>query len=323
MFAFLTQRLENEANLSTGEAIVALEQRFRAERIGTYCVARNTKDPYRSCNYHKEPTPFHLYLVVDEKVKAKQEWRKQGCRTRTENLQRLLRCGFLENATEAATKERRMNAVKLPFDLKPLEGETAVRLFDSNSIAYHVQEASETVQVRNKCLQHASAARRGVLSEALSFTGVQVARTSVLVQQWPQTRIALEKQMRERLPIAESAKAEKYKCIREQLIPIGYQLLGVTREPPHVADDSVDGRRYALFDMYAVTERKYHVSFNDMEYAWYQKAKAAASIEQDEAYLRALLAEKTGVEDASEMNGLNFSNVHRHVHLMDRGPKPL
>ena len=382
VFSFLLFRLQTEAGLTTGAAIAELEQKFRADQMQTHCVALKTVEPYQSCTFDKQPTKFHLFLVADSKAHVRDEYRRQGISNARQNAERLLLCGFLENATEAALKERRMKAVSLPSDLDctTLGYE---RCFDIPSLSYYAPSQKDAIELRNKCLEHAAASRSGVLSDALSLTGVQMARTSVPLEKWARTKEALLKQMKERMPIAETARAavdpkiqfdemkkaqdilcEKRRvksgkeesvptkeeiaeekeildaiqrrlqeeadsktCIREQLLPVGYQLLGVTCEPPRVADEKISPEtKYALFDLYSVTERKYHVSFTDEEFKWLEEVRSATAKEEDDneiTLFRQLLSKKIGSESTKEMEGITFENARRHVHIVGRGPMPL
>ncbi len=391
VYSFLLHRLQSEASLTTGNAIYELEQQFRKEQMLTHCVARKTVEPYQSCTFDKQKTAYHLFLVTDTKAHVKEEMKKQGSNSMKENTERLKECGFLENVTEAVAKEKRLKAVKLPSDLdqKTLAPE---RLFDVNSLTYYATDSAKALELRNNCLQHASASLQGVLSEALSFSGLQVARTSVPLEKWQRTKDAMQHQMKNRLPIAETVKAaidtkkmvaalkkvqtaeierclalnqsarekgeegkimipsqieevvakrvqeeqeaiqkeEDLKtCIREQFLPIGYQLLGVTKQPPHLSSEEKgveEGKElFALFDLYAVCERKYHVSFTDEEYAWLQEAKSRIEDDDDENVMkfRQMLFQKTKVESEKEMEGINFANAKRHVHIVGRGPMPL
>lgn len=380
VFSFLMHRLDTEANLTTGTAIFELEHMFRSSLMNTHCVARKTVDPYRSCAYDKQPTPYHLFLIPDSRAHVREEYHRQGTTSPTQNLERLQQCGFLENATEAVAKERRMKAVRLPDDLDTTTLEHQ-RLFDVPSLSYFARDADDALSLRNKCLQHASASQQGVVSDALSFSGLQVVRTSVPIEMWQKTRDAIRNQMRERLAIAESKKAaidpkiqvdvlkkvqeqvrkdaaaagktqkesdnlvlsamqeaqqamqreaDARTCIKECLIPVGYQLLGATREPPHVRDGEQDDRQqvFALFELYCVTERKYHIAMDDAEYNWLcaEKAKYDGNNPDDrktvsESQLRAMLAKKVDA-DVGEMNGITFANLRRHVHIEGRGAMP-
>lgn len=372
VFSFLLFRLQNEANLSTGDAVAQLEQQFRANQMGTYCVARKTVEPYVSCAFDKQPTLYHLILVTDTKAHVREEYRRQGTSSAAQNMERLKQCGFLENATEAATKEKRLKAVHVPSDLNKQIVLPPERSFDVASLKYYAHNDQEALELRNKCLEHASASREGVLSDALSFSGLSAVRTSVPYEQWPRTKQVLQKQTVERLPIAETAKAaidpkvqvqrleelqkrapggvlsaadleearkamqreaDAKTCIREQLIPIGYQLIGATREPPHAQNERIaEDRFYALFDLYCLTERKYHFALSDEEYDWLQRAKQENKKEEndDDAVrednvrrLRKMVAQKAMVNDEKEMDGITFENVRRHVHIVERGATPL
>lgn len=357
VFTYLLNRLKTVPNLTTGEAIVDLEKRFRKTKANTWCIARKTTLPYVSCNFRKEPTQYHLYLVVDTKARAKKQLAKNGWSNAAQNQLFLQQCGFLENAEEAAIKEKRMQAVRLPNDLEHVESEHNA-IFDADSARYYAENEKEADEILQKCQVHSECAKRGQYSEILSFTGVQVARTSVPIDVWNTTAQALYKQMTNRLPIAESTEQNKntqrkdnVRCVREQLIPIGYQLLGYTtreelleRKSDDNDDDGGDDdkdreddgknssaaqkvsqTKFALFDFYAVTERKYHVEFSDKDYEWWSDIvqRREHESEKNVKQLQALLLEKTGVADAKEMSGINFENVRRHVHLLNRGPTPL
>lgn len=365
VFSFLLFRLQNEANLATGEAVAQLEEKFRTNQMGTYCVARKTVEPYLSCAFDKQQTPYHLFLVTDTKAHVREEYRKQGTSSAAQNMERLKQCGFLENATEAATKEKRLKAVRLPADLNTTSSALAPeRSFDVASLKYYSHNDQEALELRNKCLEHASASREGVLSDALSFSGLSAVRTSVPLEQWSRTKLALQKQTAGRLPIAETAKAavdpkvqlqrleelqkrapggvlsaaefeaaqkamqreeDAKTFIREQLIPVGYQLIGATREPPHVQSDKIAPERfYALFDLYCLTERKYHFALSDDEYEWLLRAKESEEgKEEKEKQLRKLVAEKAMISDEKELDGITFENIRRHVHIIGRGATPL
>lgn len=368
VFTYLLHRLRTVPHLTTGDAIVELEKRFRKAKANTWCIARKTVSPYVSCTFAKEPTLYHLYLVVDTKARAKKQLAKHGWSSAAQNEQHLKQCGFLDNAEEAAIKERRMQAVRLPDDLEPVDA-TQGAIFDADSLSYYAKNEKEATEILEKCKAHSVSARRGEYSDILAQTGVQVARTTVPVEMWTQTAHAMDRQIRQRLPIAESTEENKntkrddnVRCVREQLIPIGYQLLGYTSKDELVVGKSLpseqsksekqddndnesgdtendvdkdiqneNGRsesdtpsKCALFDLYAITERKYHVQFSALQYEWVSDIIRNREFNQEKNVkrLQSLLLEITGVADPKEMAGINFENVRRHVHLQNRGPTP-
>lgn len=291
-FAFLMHTLDANRSMSTGAAIVGLEQRLRAENRNTYCIARRTEAPLRSRTYAGEATFYHLYFTCKRKAEAKRERDEIGG-GRAENLRRLAQCGFLERYTADEEAEQRRRAVALPDDLV----ECTEATFDETSVAQYCNlllGAIDATTLMRQLRQHAEAVRRGQPSSVLKGSGVQVLRTSVPLEQWTKTRAALCTSIAQQVPMAEATAG----AVRNRLVPIGFQTIGQS----HATDDTC-----MLFDLYLVQMSKFIVPLSDEQRRWLLDGDSA-----DDAAVRSLVSSLTGTR-VVDLQHVTAANVWNYI----------
>jgi hypothetical protein len=277
----------------TSEAICALEQRLRSESVKLWCMAHPIAPPQQLArSLQGEPCNYYLLLALSEADRDK--FLSDKACTAAENNANLRQTGFQTGAASAgidkdaqdkgsssasstsATKGAKPDYLELPADLHGERDshfdDAAIRFYDpSLSADLFRRHAKEVVKTSAAPADsHQRETREKQKSKILQGTGVQVVRTSVPTSRWSETRAAIVEQARLLLPIADM---DIVGCVREQVIPLGFALHGISSTPLYLggANEPV-----CLFDLYCCTVRRYHIDVSQADADVLKSASAAA-----------------------------------------------
>jgi hypothetical protein len=315
--AVVFRHISQTENKPTGEAICALEQRLRDEEIDLWCVAHPISPPDQLARtLDGEPCNYFLMLALTQQdrdaVLADEKYASiftGGTTERAIKNDALLReTGFQTAATSSekaktagkkvADAKEKADYLELPSDLCGEHDshfdDAAIRFYDPTlSAALFARHAKEVVKDRGK------------KNKVLSNTGVQVVRTSVPLAQWSETRAAIVEQARLLQPIADMAIVG---AVREQVIPLGFQLHGTTKTPIYLGKQS---EPVALFDLYCCTVRRYHLQVSQADADFFEKHCENAD-EKEEELLRNVVAEYANTVP-EELSEITFARLQRYV----------
>lgn len=290
VYSYVLHRLEEDAKSEMGQVFSEMEKRFRKENTNIFLIACDTKLPWKSRNGKNEPTRYHVQVFVGTRKNMKKEWKKYSS-TKIENDAKLLMCGFLNEKKEEELLQKKKDNILFPVNLK----RDFHFYFDKRSLLFHDTDLS----VFEKCVIHAENMQKEVHDDQFKSTGIQVTRTNMSVEKWTDTRKVIEKQIAERIPIAIS---DTSGVLKEQIIPVGYAILGYTPE------ESV------LFDLYLVTETKLHLSFCTEDAERLRLRRFENDEELQDFINSAVMSQK---EELSGENRAKISvkNLHRQIHV--------
>lgn len=268
---------EQAADKSTSEAICALEERLRSEDIELWCMAHPIAPPDQLArSLRGEPCNYYLVLALSETDRDK-FLRDKAC-TSADNCANLRATGFQATSSKTSSTStasgisssnsstsQKVDYLEFPADLHGERDshfdDAAIRFYDTSLTAdlfrRHAKEVVKASTAPAGSQQQESREKRK--SKLLNGTGVQVVRTSVPTSRWSETRAAIVEQARTLQPIADM---HIVGSVREQVIPLGFALHGVSSTPLYLGGET---EAVCLFDLYCCTVRRYHIDVSQAD----------------------------------------------------------
>lgn len=274
-------RNESKDEFEIGNQFVKLETRLRTDNVPLWLVAVESSPPKIVARTDTNQTVDYFVTLV---TSLEERQKIVGNQSNEQHLKLLKRSGLRAKVSQSKNADYK----QLPSDLQKVN--------DSYYNSTSLQSFNENVTV--KLLEtHAKQMSKNKHTDCLNGTEVQVIRTSVSVGKWDATRSALVKQIDN---FEALARRPILGCLIEEVVPVGFHVLGKTNSPIYLGREDDD---IVLFDLYTLQLKRYFLQVGEAD----KRLLIAAEDDENLQMLVAKLA-KTIVDDVRHVTCSNWKS---------------